>query len=134
VGAPREHRRHAVEHFAARHLWDATLRTIPEFSFGVDVGERPITLGTEHSDVIWLEFDAALDHLEWESNPAALNRTSRPSPESLMKARSRCGMVNCDHSASGNERSACHHLRYNELLQLSRAALCRRRRSSFYEF
>jgi dATP pyrophosphohydrolase len=61
-----------VEHFAERRSWDPTLRTIPEFSFSVDVGTQPIEPSPEHSAMRWAGFNAALECLEWESNRAAL--------------------------------------------------------------
>lgn len=61
-----------VEEFADRRTWSPSLRTVPEYSFAIDVGDRLIRLSSEHSAVQWLEFEIAEATLQWESNRVAL--------------------------------------------------------------
>ena len=62
----------AVEHFADRMHWDPGLRTIPEYGFAVAVTSEKFRLSAEHSEYAWLDFDAAVQRLEWETNRALL--------------------------------------------------------------
>ena len=62
----------AVEHFADRVHWDPALLTIPEYGFAVAVTAPTLRLSAEHSDYAWLDFDAALQRLEWQTNRALL--------------------------------------------------------------
>lgn len=61
-----------VEQFSDRATWDPGLRTIPEYSFAVDITNTSISLSPEHSSVRWAEFHTACSLLEWESNRHAL--------------------------------------------------------------
>ena len=62
----------AVENFADRVHWDPTLRTIPEYGFGFAVTSETLRLSEEHSEYAWLDVEAALQRLEWETNRALL--------------------------------------------------------------
>lgn len=62
----------AVEHFRDRHLWDSTLREIPEYAFGVAVETPTLSLSAEHSEFVWVPVEGALTQLEWDSNRSAL--------------------------------------------------------------
>ena len=62
----------AVENFADRVHWDSALRTIPEYGFGVAVTSETLPLSEEHSDYAWLDVEAALQRLEWQTNRALL--------------------------------------------------------------
>jgi dATP pyrophosphohydrolase len=61
-----------VEHFHDRHSWDAALREIPEYAFGVAVDGSDISLSSEHCESAWLTFEESLVRLVWESNRIAL--------------------------------------------------------------
>ena len=62
----------AVEHFADRVHWDRGLRTIPEYGFAVAVTSESLQLSAEHSEYAWLDVDAALKRLKWQTNRAVL--------------------------------------------------------------
>lgn len=62
----------SVEHFVDRRCWDPSLKTIPEYSFGVDVDHQLLCLSGAHTAVRWAGFSEGLALLEWESNRAAL--------------------------------------------------------------
>jgi dATP pyrophosphohydrolase len=80
----------AVEHFADRRSWDPGLRTIPEYSFGLDVGDQTIELSAEHSTIRWVGFTEAIEYLEWESNRVALRelneRLTAPASRACVQA------------------------------------------------
>jgi dihydroneopterin triphosphate diphosphatase len=59
-------------HFADRHLWGNDVFVIPEFSFGVEVQSKEVRLSGEHSACEWLDYEAAQNRLEWDSNRTAL--------------------------------------------------------------
>ncbi len=59
-------------HFADRHLWDANVYVIPEYSFGVEVKGGEVRLSDEHSVCAWLDYETARDRLKWDSNRTAL--------------------------------------------------------------
>lgn len=61
-----------VEQFSNRATWDPAVRTVPEYSFGVDMTNASFRLSQEHSSVRWVEFHTACSLLEWDSNRAAL--------------------------------------------------------------
>jgi dihydroneopterin triphosphate diphosphatase len=61
-----------VEHFRDRSSWDPDLREIPEYGFAVAVTSDRIRLSDEHIEYAWLDFDAALGRLAWDSNRALL--------------------------------------------------------------
>lgn len=67
----------AVEHFRDRHLWDSTLREIPEYAFGVALESPALSVSPEHRELVWLPLEEALARLEWESNRAALRELHR---------------------------------------------------------
>ena len=62
----------SVEHFSDRVSWDPKLKKIPEYGFAVAVTSDRLVLSDEHSEYAWLDFDAALRRLEWDSNRALL--------------------------------------------------------------
>ena len=59
-------------HFADRNHWGTDVYVIPEFAFGVEVGEKEIRLSGEHSEYAWLDYENAQNHLKWDSNKTAL--------------------------------------------------------------
>jgi hypothetical protein len=44
----------------------------PFFGFLVEVPSGTLRLSAEHSEYLWLDIDAALQHLEWETNRVLL--------------------------------------------------------------
>jgi dATP pyrophosphohydrolase len=59
-------------HFADRHLWGTDVYVIPEYSFGVEVKDEEVYLSGEHGECAWLDYEAARNRLEWDSNKTAL--------------------------------------------------------------
>ena len=59
-------------HFADHHLWGTDVYVIPEFSFGVEVENEDVYLSGEHNEYVWLDYETARNHLEWDSNKTAL--------------------------------------------------------------
>jgi dihydroneopterin triphosphate diphosphatase len=53
-------------------LWGDDVLVIPEYSFGVQLHNKSITLSHEHQDYAWLAFDVAIHRLKWDSNRNAL--------------------------------------------------------------
>jgi|GEM_PF-129565 len=45
---------------------------IPEFSFGLEAKSKKLSLGEEHTEYLWLEFDQAIEKLKYDSNKSAL--------------------------------------------------------------
>ena len=45
---------------------------IPEYCFGVRVGEEQLQLSYEHTEYKWLGYGRAMDMLHWDSNKCAL--------------------------------------------------------------
>jgi len=62
----------SVDNFADGTLWDEGVLVIPEYSFGVEIRSRAITLSAEHLEYRWVEYDEALRMLKWDSNKTAL--------------------------------------------------------------
>jgi len=62
----------SVDHFSDRVSWDRGLKAIPEYGFAVEVTSDRLVLSDEHSEYAWLNFDAALHRLEWDTNRALL--------------------------------------------------------------
>jgi dihydroneopterin triphosphate diphosphatase len=62
----------SVDHFPDRVSWDPELNEIPEYGFAVEVTSDRLALSDEHSQYAWLDFDAALHRLEWDTNRALL--------------------------------------------------------------
>jgi len=52
--------------------WDTDVLVIPEYSFGVEVVDRALTLSGEHDEVRWLPYSEASSLLRWDSNKNAL--------------------------------------------------------------
>ena len=55
----------------ARRHWGEGICTIPEYAFAFECRED-IRLSYEHSEYVWLHYDAAVKKLTWDSNRAAL--------------------------------------------------------------
>jgi dATP pyrophosphohydrolase len=64
-------------HFAGRAGWGPGVRDIPEYCFGIALPAARLELSGEHAAAEWLDYDAAMARLEWESNRAALKELHR---------------------------------------------------------
>jgi dATP pyrophosphohydrolase len=58
--------------FRESHHWGEAVYVIPEYAFGVDVGDRPLRLTAEHAEVRWLSGAAAQRLVRFDSNRVAL--------------------------------------------------------------
>ena len=56
---------------SARIHWDKFLEYIPEYAFAFEC-EGEVRLSPEHTEVLWLEYEEALEKLTFESNQKAL--------------------------------------------------------------
>jgi dihydroneopterin triphosphate diphosphatase len=61
-----------AKHFSDRHLWGSNVYVIPEYSFGIEVKNSVIHLSNEHREGEWLDYEAAQNRLQWDSNKTAL--------------------------------------------------------------
>ncbi|PHG43465.1 NUDIX hydrolase [Bacillus wiedmannii] len=61
-----------VEDVVGEFLWGEGVYVIKEFSFGVKVSTKNISLSKEHSNYKWLCFEDAVMLLKWDSNKTAL--------------------------------------------------------------
>ena len=61
-----------VEDVVGEFLWGEDVYVIKEFSFGVQVPTKNISLSKEHSNYKWLCFEEAVTLLKWDSNKTAL--------------------------------------------------------------
>ncbi|MBJ8108284.1 MULTISPECIES: NUDIX hydrolase [Bacillus cereus group] len=61
-----------VEDIVGGFLWGEDVYVIKEFSFGVKVSTKNISLSKEHSNYKWLCFEEAVMLLKWDSNKTAL--------------------------------------------------------------
>ncbi|MGI5438824.1 NUDIX hydrolase [Streptomyces shenzhenensis] len=58
--------------FADRVSWSAGTYVVPEYSFAIDLTNLEIKISDEHTDVQWLDYDAAVGVLRFDSNRTAL--------------------------------------------------------------
>ncbi len=61
-----------VEDVVGGFLWGDDVYVIKEFSFGVKVPTKNISLSKEHLNYKWLCFEEAVTYLKWDSNKTAL--------------------------------------------------------------
>lgn len=54
------------------HKWKSDTLVLPEYSFGVEVSSRELTIGKEHSRYVWLPYQRARKRLKYDSNKSAL--------------------------------------------------------------
>lgn len=54
------------------HTRNADTFVLPEYSFGVEVPIRELTIGKEHSRYVWLLYERAKKRLKYDSNRSAL--------------------------------------------------------------
>jgi dATP pyrophosphohydrolase len=64
-------------HFVERANWGPNVEKVPEYCFGVALPAARLELSGEHATAEWLDYDAAMARLEWESNRAALAELHR---------------------------------------------------------
>ncbi|PFZ65918.1 NUDIX hydrolase [Bacillus wiedmannii] len=62
----------SVEDVVGEFLLGEDVYVIKEFSFGVKVPTKNISLSKEHSNYKWLSFEEAVTLLKWDSNKTAL--------------------------------------------------------------
>ncbi len=53
-------------------MWGEDIAVIPEYTFGVELTERKIDIGHEHTTYEWFSYDCAQKKLTWDSNKTAL--------------------------------------------------------------
>lgn len=61
-----------VESVVGKFLWGEDIYVIKEYSFGVKVPTKDISLSKEHLNYKWLCFEEAVMLLKWDSNKTAL--------------------------------------------------------------
>jgi dATP pyrophosphohydrolase len=61
-----------VTAFTDSSIWGEQIYVIPEYSFGIDTQSFAIVLSLEHTQVRWLDYNAAFHLLEYDSNKTAL--------------------------------------------------------------
>ncbi|MBY6038098.1 NUDIX domain-containing protein [Fictibacillus nanhaiensis] len=66
-----------VEHVVGTFLWGDEVYVINEYSFGVEVLKKDLSLSKEHSFYKWVSYDEALSLLKWDSNKTALWELNR---------------------------------------------------------
>lgn len=52
--------------------WGPDVLVVPEHCFGVDVRDQELVLSHEHTEYRWVDYDAAVEMLHWDSNKNAL--------------------------------------------------------------
>jgi dATP pyrophosphohydrolase len=52
--------------------WDKDLYVIPEYCFGINVGDSTIVISNEHTEMRWLRYEQAYNLLKWDTNRVAL--------------------------------------------------------------
>ena len=62
----------AVTCFSDSYLWGDNLYVIPEYTFGVNLSGHDLVLSSEHTEVRWVPFRAAVELLRYDSNRVAL--------------------------------------------------------------
>ncbi len=58
--------------FAAHKEWGNEVYVVPEYSFGVEMKDKELTLSFEHAELQWLKYEKAVAMLTWDSNKTAL--------------------------------------------------------------
>lgn len=54
------------------YKWPAGVLVLPEYSFGVEVSSKDLTISEEHSAYKWLSYEKAKALLKYDSNKSAL--------------------------------------------------------------
>lgn len=58
--------------FVAHGSWPAGTYVVPEYSFAIDLTEAEIKVSHEHTEAQWLDYQAAHEVLQFDSNRTAL--------------------------------------------------------------
>lgn len=58
--------------FGASKDWGDEIYVVPEFCFAMEIAEENISISTEHTEMRWVDYDAACDLLEYDGNRTAL--------------------------------------------------------------
>ena len=58
--------------FSAHEEWGNDVYVVPEYSFGVEMKDRDLTLSFEHTELQWLEYEKVAAILTYDSNKTAL--------------------------------------------------------------
>jgi dATP pyrophosphohydrolase len=58
--------------FSETAHWPKDLFVVPEYAFGLPLGDASVRLSDEHVEVVWLSFREAHERLTWDSNKVAL--------------------------------------------------------------
>lgn len=53
-------------------IWGEDTLVIPEFSFGIEMLSKTLSISHEHSSYEWFTFNKAMEKLKWDSNKTAL--------------------------------------------------------------
>jgi len=59
-------------HIFNDYPWGPDVLVIPEYSFGVHIGDQDIQLSHEHKSFEWVSYDQAMERLTYDSNKTAL--------------------------------------------------------------
>ncbi|MCD4669516.1 MAG: NUDIX pyrophosphatase [Actinomycetia bacterium] len=58
--------------FTAHEEWGDNVYVIPEYSFGVEMKDKDLTLSFEHTELQWLKYTGTVEMLTYDSNKTAL--------------------------------------------------------------
>ena len=63
----------STEHFPkARQSWGESCLVIPEYCFSAELTDKNIQLSDEHTQFDWVDYDTAMQRLQYDSNKVAL--------------------------------------------------------------
>lgn len=63
----------STEHFPkARQIWGESCLVIPEYCFAAELTDKNIQLSDEHTQFDWVDYDTAMQRLQYDSNKVAL--------------------------------------------------------------
>ena len=63
----------STEHFPkARQIWGESCLVIPEYCFAAELTYKNIQLSDEHTQFDWVDYDTAMQRLQYDSNKVAL--------------------------------------------------------------
>jgi len=66
-----------VTEFSVSYLWGDNIYVIPQYTFGVKVYDRQITLSNEHTEYRWLRYEQAYEIVEFDGNKIAIWELNR---------------------------------------------------------
>ena len=63
----------STEHFPkARQIWGESILVVPEYCFAAQLTNKNICLSSEHTRFAWVDYDTAMQRLQYDSNKVAL--------------------------------------------------------------